>query len=820
MSKCLYLFALIVLTFGAAGACLAADPATDAPLSPPLTSDLNARFFVADVDDATALIVNPAGIGARKNFSSLIAGSYYYNRLSEFDIDFSFPNVGLGYMYQKTDIYRSNSYLLGFGARLFSQFHLGTTLTWNHTSLPTDYRSPFSVDVGFLYRPSRRLSLGGVWRNTNRPRFAGGRLEDYFNGGISIRPMTDALTLSADGIWADNAKPGWKFGGSWWLIPGVELFGAYIRNHDYAGDDLYEEYSVGITLGLGSGRVITSARNRVNGNADYGRYTFGILGTDAFMRNSLTHPPKYAEIKLSGRYVDEGGGLVLWGDKTKNLHGILRQLQTARRDDDIEGLLLEIGPIKGAFIGPVSANLYEIREAILDVRSAGKPVVAYIGEFGGAAELYIASAADRIVTPHEAIVGLIGVSLEVNRLKRTFEKLGIEWDWYTAGKYKSSFHTIYTDTTTADQAEAIQSLVDESYRLLTEAIAEGRGIDIERMREIADGRVFTHEEALEEGLVDMTGWKDEAKEELARLSGFSKPDRLVTSSIARRTYWTERWRPAPAVAVVGGYGSIRSGRSKQEMFGGDRTMGSETVVKQLKAASRYPGIKAIVFRVDSGGGSGLASDEILNEIKRIQRERKIPVVISMSNAAASGGYWISMFGDEIFADPFTITGSIGVVYFLPVLERLYEKLGVTNEVFKAGEHADAMSMRRHLTEEEMDYLAKLIDGMYDKFIDQVAEGRNMSPDRVREIAQGRVYFGSQALELGLVDRLGGLKNAVEFAAAEAGISDDYRVIYFKAFPDFWDQMRMSQELDFGSLLRNLWPERGPALVETMTVVSE
>jgi protease-4 len=214
-------------------------------------------------------------------------------------------------------------------------------------------------------------------------------------------------------------------------------------------------------------------------------------------------------------------------------------------------------------------------------------------------------------------------------------------------------------------------------------------------------------------------------------------------------------------------------------------MGSATVVRQLKAAAKHPGVRAIVLRVDSGGGSALASDEILAEIRRIQTEDKLPVVVSMGNVAGSGGYWIAMYGDRIFADPFTITGSIGVVWFKPVIERLYDKIGVTNETYKRGEHADALSWSRPMTGEERDLLDAHIEGLYDLFVENVAAARGLTPERVKEIGGGRVYLGTQALELRLVDELGGVSDAVSDAARRAGIERDYRTVYFKAFPGFF-----------------------------------
>jgi protease-4 len=776
--------------------------ATDslAPVSPPLRSELTTSRFVSDVDDAAAIFVNPAGLAMRRHTSSLLQGTYWYDHLSELTLGVGGNRIGFGFTYADNGAFTSKSYLLGIGADVSNALSLGASFNWHHTNLPYD-RTPFGIDLGFMMRPHRYVSLGGVWKNANRPRFSGGtvvdpfsgvvwRLGNSFVGGASIRPLTERITLSGQAEIVDGRKPGWLFGGRVSLVPGVELFGSYLKDMAWYGTKPYEEFTGGVAFTLGSEKVSSQSRSRVDGDFDYSRNSISFERTSAFVRNSLAHKKRFAEVGIEGNYLDEGGGFSLMGGDSRNLHAVLRELESIRTDDDVHGLLLKIGPTSGGFIGPVSGNLYEIREAVLKVKKAGKPVVAYLSEGGSSAELYIASAADKIVTPRTGTVGLLGVSLEINRMKRLFEKLGVDFDHYTAGDYKSSFHTLYTDTTTAVQAEEIRSLVEESYTLLVGGIAEGRGITIENMKELADGRIFHPDELVKEHLVDAIGWEKDAKTELGKLTGSPKPDKLATTSIAGRTYWTERWTPAPAVAIVGAYGSIVSGTSSRSITSGSRTMGSETVVQQLKAASCYPGVKAIVFRVDSGGGSALASDEILEEIRRIQKDVKIPVIVSMGNIAGSGGYWISMYGDAIFADPFTITGSIGVVWYKPVLERLYEKIGFTNEVYKEGEHADGLSSSRHLSEDEMKMLGGYIDEMYGLFIEKVAEGRKLSPERVREIGGGRVYFGTQALGINLVDRLGTLSDAVEFAASKAGIAKDYRTVYFRALPGLFENMRI------------------------------
>lgn len=808
--------ALLLLHIPATADVTSAD--TLGPVTPPLLSDISMYRFVADSDDASALFVNPAGLAARGDKSTLFGGLYQFDRLAEVSAAVSGPNLGLGYLYSNTGVYKSRTYMLGLGGTLLPGLHLGSSLRWNHTDLPLDDRSPFAVDVGFLARPHRYISIGGIFRNVNNPRFAGGRIEESLTGGLSLRPLTERITLSGQGTFIEGTKPGWLFGGRLSVAPGIELYGAYMRNHAIeSSDDPYEEFTAGILVSTGRKGTRYVGRSRIGGDYDYGRYGLFIESTPSF-KNSILIRERYAETTVGGNYLDEGGGMVLTGSSSNDLHRLLRELESVREDPDIKGLLLKIKPLGGAFIGPVSANLCEIRRAVERVREEGKPVVALLEENAMASELYLASAADRIVMPEESLAGMIGVSLELKRMKRLFGKLGVDWDHYTAGEYKSSFHSYYTDTTTALQAEEIQSLVDESYRLLVEAIAEGRGMSMERALSLADGMIFSPTEAIAEGLVDMTGREKEAKEELGRLAGDDRPGGVSTSRIGRRSYWSDRWKKAPAIAIVGAYGGIRSGKSKRSLFGGGRTMGSETVVKQLKAASRYPGVRAIVFRVDSGGGSGIASNEILIELRRIQEEEGIPVVVSMGNIAGSGGYWISMYGDAIFVDPFTITGSIGVVFMKPVLERLYEKVGITSETFKAGKHADAMSSGRRLTDEEMELLGGHIDEMYDYFIGHVAKGRDMDEEEVRKIAGGRVYMGTQALEIGLVDRLGGLDEAVEHAAELGGVQEDYRTVYFRAFPGlFWNLDEHNPVARVAGSLRSLFGERGYGFDEMLTI---
>ncbi|MCK4410004.1 MAG: signal peptide peptidase SppA, partial [Candidatus Eisenbacteria sp.] len=267
----------------------------------------------------------------------------------------------------------------------------------------------------------------------------------------------------------------------------------------------------------------------------------------------------------------------------------------------------------------------------------------------------------------------------------------------------------------------------------------------------------------------------------------------------------DHWGKKPVIAVVGAYGGIQEGRGGTDPLRGRQSIGSETLVKVLKSARKDPNVDAVVLRVDSGGGSGLASDIIWYETVKVAREK--PLIVSMGDIAASGGYYIAVEGEKIFVEPLTITGSIGVVGMMPVVAELYEKIDATHETFKRGEHADQFSPMRKLTDEEREMAEEAITWFYDDFVEKAAEARGMSEERLHELAQGRIYMGSQALENGLADERGGLSAAIDYACKEAGVErEDASVVYYREGRSFMDgvlggaaaRLGLWKLLDFGN----------------------
>ncbi|HEX7880416.1 MAG TPA: S49 family peptidase, partial [Candidatus Eisenbacteria bacterium] len=498
-------------------------------------------------------------------------------------------------------------------------------------------------DLGVMVRPRRYLSLGLAARNLNDPAFADGRLPRGYATGVSVRPLgndPERLTTTLQADWrttGDAAR--WTIGGEYRVIDGLRLLAHWKSRPD--------ELGLSVAFDLPGTTLRTTSLHR---DDDPKRRTSVSLQThgDAFRRESFPVMKRFAEVRLEGTYGDQASGFVLLGHPTKSLHRVLTNLEKARNDSDVSGVIVRIGDLGGAFIGGVAAVHQELFRALLAVRESGKPVVAYLEEGGGAAELYVAAAADRIVMPRLARFQGIGVSIEILRLKEAFADLGIDWDAVTAGPYKSTFHTWFTEAATPAQKAELESLVAAAMAELDSTLTGARDLSPAARSRLFDGGLVGAPEALTLGVIDRIGWYEDARRVAAELAD-AGTDPARTRRLDRRRYWRERWTPPPAVAVVLASGAITTGESRVNRLSGSRTMGADTVVRALRSAAAAPDVKAIVLRIDSGGGSALASDQIRAEVERLRNSRGVPILVSMGDAAASGGYWIATNADRILA---------------------------------------------------------------------------------------------------------------------------------------------------------------------------
>src|SRR5258705_1263093 len=456
-----------------------------------------------------------------------------------------------------------------------------------------------------------------------------------------------------------------------------------------------------------------------------------------------------------------------FGGPDQSLTGLVMQFKKAKVDKRIKVILLDVN-MSGVGWGKAE----ELRDAITDFRSSGKPVYAYM-EFGLNKEYYIATACDKIIVPPPGELFINGLAADVMFFRGTLDKLGIYPDIYQIGKYKSAGDMFTQKKMTDAHREYINSLLDDLYNRYVNAIAQARHKTPEEVRTLIDNAPYNAAKAKEAGLIDESTYHDDLEKQLKKSLGYkdSDPFTLVKGSDYRDiSPESLGLNKGERVAVIYATGDIGSG-SSQNSPSGEQSIGSDTVAKALNDAGADKSIKAIILRVDSPGGSGLASDIIWHAVEASNQKK--PVVVSMSDVAASGGYYISASASKIVAQPSTITGSIGVVAGKPVLRGFYDWLGISNEYVLRGKTAGMFRETEKFSDQER---AKFEDWIkttyYQDFVPKVAKGRHKDAQSVDAVGQGRVWTGAQAKEHGLVDEFGGLDRAIELAKQLAKIPAD------------------------------------------------
>ncbi|MBL8185579.1 MAG: signal peptide peptidase SppA [Blastocatellia bacterium] len=470
---------------------------------------------------------------------------------------------------------------------------------------------------------------------------------------------------------------------------------------------------------------------------------------------------------------------------------LLTQLRKAKADNRIGAVLLDIN-----FPGIGWGRAEELRDAIKDLRSSGKPVYAYM-QLGMNRDYFIATAAEKIYMPPPGDLWINGFAAEAMFYKGSLDKLGIEADVIQIGpKYKNAPDQYTRKEMGEGQKEVINAILDEYYGRYSNAIVESRGKSAEDVKAIIDNAPYNAGQAKEQGLIDGALYIDQVHEELKTRLGYKADEKL-------RTISGFQYRDIPSdslglnngerVAIIFASGAINVGRSNDGPFGGNM-VGSDTVVKAVNEAAADNSIKAIVLRVDSPGGSALASDLMWRAIENAKAKK--PVVVSMGDVAASGGYYISTNASKIVAQPTAITGSIGVFVGKPVIKGLYDWLGVTNEYTMRGKNAGIFRETEKWNPDERAKMEEQTNNIYfNNFIPKVASGRNMTVEAANTIGQGRVWTGTQAKANGLIDEFGGLEKAISIAKelAKLPADKDVRRVVLPAPRPFIETLFGSQE---------------------------
>jgi protease IV len=424
---------------------------------------------------------------------------------------------------------------------------------------------------------------------------------------------------------------------------------------------------------------------------------------------------------------------------TTTVRGFVENLRLAKRDPRITSVLL----MPSSIDSPYWAKVQELRDAVLDFRKSGKTVVAFL-EYGGDREYYLASAADRVFLLPTSSLDITGIASYEVFLRGAFDKFGAYPDFLQIGAYKTAVNQLTQKTFTSAHREMTESLNGDMYEQLVRGIASARKKTEGEMRQLLDQGPFSPEEALKNGLVDGLAYEDQLDDRVPQLRQAGEIRRVESGDYQRVTPRSLGFRTASRIAVLYASGVIASGKSGYNP-GSGTVVGSETFVEQLRRVRDDDSIKAIVLRVDSPGGSGSASDVIWRELTITRDEKPSrPLVVSMSDLAASGGYYISAPAQVIVAQPGTLTGSIGVFSGKIVVDGTLAKIGVTTETVKSGKNSDLESPFSRFSPEQRTKMGEYMASFYRNFITKVAEGRHTTPDRIDAVGQGRVWTGAQA----------------------------------------------------------------------------
>lgn len=726
---------------------------------------------VATPDAIGAIWTNPAGIGIGDESGLLFTkpGSFDQNDLV-YDDDFGYVANAGGLAFASEYMngpLSGRRHTWGMGGTLGQGVYFGFNYHWFHN---LDRQNTW--DFGFLARPTECLSVGLVMQDAIGGRIGNIDHDASYNMAVAMRPMRGPLTISVDGTYYkplptddyEFAKP--RFLAELKAMPGVGISGGYDMESEtvFAGLNFTVE-----SLTFGQSHAFPTdppTGTPKDGGVGYVRWSSHAYKS---VLNNFT-PQRIVNMKLRGDIVEEEQGFNFFSGRSRTLLETVERIDMMTKDDRVTGISLEIDNFRASM-----SDLNELRAAFTRFQAEGKQVVVYAYNLG-MGSYYLATIADKIYFYPEGSINLPGMGMTGLFLKGTLDKMDMEMQVVTAGKYKSAGEMFTRSDFSDESRESREALLEDSWNSWLEGVSEGRNVSRETAEAWVNDALHQGSILVDMGMVDDLLYPDELNKRVKEDFSDSRTPTMISEwNYLSTPMADESWESmtTPRIAIVYATGAIQRGKSS-DGFLTDEQMGSETIARAIRSARENKHIKAIVLRVDSPGGSALASDIIAREIRRttdhsIKGVRHIPVIVSMSGVAASGGYYISALADTIIADRNTITGSIGVITTHFASEAgLDSLLGITYDNVSRGQNINLMRGKK-LTDDELEVLRKGVDQTYTTFKNVVAEGRDMEMDEVEAVAQGRVWSGEDALEAGLVDMNGGLWDAIQIAKEKAGV---------------------------------------------------
>ena len=687
---------------------------------------------IAISDDALATFFNPSGLATGRGLNLYYLRTYQSDWAGDDAFFLALPNGGFGVEFATANADTTfTRYTFSGGQHLGHSLYLGSSYSWINSDNKT-YDAFHSLSLGLMYR-RRYLSIGAMARDLNQPKLLGEKLGRTYDLGLAIRPGTWRTTLSID-MQKTQGIEGIDLRYALEVRPIRELMLRGTLNSDLSFDVRF-----GINIGnwgIGTGNTFDENQKAQTG---VGYFHFSNIPTT----KQLPRRRIFLDLQMSS---------------------LKEILSIAKSDEDIAGILVRIN---GGSYG--MAQLQEMADAILDFRESGRVVLCYLTNCS-TGDYIVASTCDGILMHPSGEVRLIGLHTERSFYKSTLDMLGIRADLEHIGKYKSASETFTRKKMSETQREIQNIILDDLYEQLVDTIANGRGWTPDEVKQRINGGPYTARQAFSSELVDRLVYEDQLVNVVTELTD-KHTDLVSSNEYAESRVYTQNWRGSqPKIAIIEAKGLMVTGESFIDPLTGTQVTGANTIVRAIQGAKDDDSIKAVVLRIDSGGGLVVAADIIWRALVELARHK--PLVVSMGDVAASGGYYIAAPANVIVAEPGTITGSIGVIGGKFSLKGLYEKLGIQKEILKRGKHADFYTDYGDYPPSEQQIVQRQIKEIYDDFITKVALGRsNLTTPEVDKLGRGRIWSGRQAKENGLVDELGGLSLALAIAQEYAGLQE-------------------------------------------------
>jgi protease-4 len=696
---------------------------------------LSSHLSIATTDDALANLTNPGGLSFRPDLN------FYYlfesNTLKahkNHTILAQLGNIGIGYLDLK-------KWRFSLSQKLFNNVGLGVSFTYG--------AQKNFWNLGLMARPRKFLSAGVVMESISK------NTKPQYLLGLGIRPFSDRITFTVD---LNTRKlTNLTLGVETELLNGIELNGRYPFDQNFS-------LKLGISQGkLGLGTFYQ--KQLENFSPSFSSY-FRI--SKNLRRKLIRSPQRFLELTLTGKITEEKSSFSLLGSNVSyTTYELLTLLHRAQTDPEIQGIILKL------YTPQMSLPVVQELKSLLDkLKNAQKKIITYAHNLS-TLDYYLVCNAHKIIIHPLGEVAIPGVIARATLLKNALDKLGLEVEYERIGRYKNAPEYLTEESLSIETQEVLNNLLDNFYQDIVETFAQGRNKSQEEIEEIINEGFFSAPAAKNRGLIDELCYEDELDSIITKL--FGKYSKISQGQYKKEKPHRYLWDEPQKFALVYISGEITTGKSTTNPLTGSQSCGAQTIAHLIRKAKTDNEIKAIILRIDSPGGDGFASDLIWREIMLAKKTK--PVIISMAQVAASGGYYIAIAADKIFALPATITGSIGVFSMKLVTTGLYEKLGIKEIILKRGEHADMYSNNRKFTDEERTLLKEQLQRFYDQFLAKVSRGRNLSKAYVDSVGQGKIWLGKDAVNLKLVDFLGGIFDAVEYLKTTKNLKEAELIVF-------------------------------------------